>query len=101
MRLVATPVPSTAGILYSRATIDPWARTPPTSVTSPRTWENSGVHAGVVVGHTRIVPGSISEKCARLHLREVGRRMNDAGGSGHPTGADGEATQPRTGGLVV
>jgi hypothetical protein len=47
---------------YSRATIEPCAKTPPTSVTSPRAWENSGVHAGVVVGHTRIVPGSIREK---------------------------------------
>ena len=64
IRVVAMPVPRTAGIPYSHATIEPWARMPPTSVTSPRAGENSGVHAGVVVGHTRIVPGSIREKSA-------------------------------------
>src|SRR5829696_1168135 len=62
MRRLASPVPSTAGRPNSRATIEPWARTPPTSVTRPRAWEKSGVQAGVVVGHTRIVPGSIREK---------------------------------------
>jgi hypothetical protein len=72
MRPVATPVPMTAGMPYSRATIEPWARVPPTSVTSPRAWENSGVHAGVVVGHTRTVSGSISEKSS-------GERMTLAG----------------------
>ena len=72
IRCLASPVPSTAGMPNSRATIEPWARTPPTSVISPRVRENSGVHAGVVVGHTRIVPGSILEKSA-------GERMTLAG----------------------
>ena len=47
------------------------------SVTSPRAWENSGVHAGVVVGHTRIVPGAIREKSA-------GERMTLAGALTRP-----------------
>ena len=53
-------------------TIEPCVKTPPTSVIDPRAWENSGVHAGVVVGHTGIVPGSIREKSS-------GRRMTLAG----------------------
>jgi hypothetical protein len=57
---------------YSRATIEPCARTPPTSVTSPLAWENSGVHAGVVVGHTNIVPGSIREKSAGVRMTLAG-----------------------------
>ena len=64
MRCVALPVPITAGMPYSRATIEPWARMPPMSVTSPRAWAKSGVQAGVVVGQTRIVPGSICPKSA-------------------------------------
>ena len=56
---------------YSRATIEPWARTPPTSVTRPWACEKSGVQAGVVVGHTRIVhlSGSLEwfEAEARVH----------------------------------
>jgi hypothetical protein len=31
-------------------------------ITKPLAWENSGVHAGVVVGHTSMVYGSIFEK---------------------------------------
>ncbi|MCD6059200.1 MAG: hypothetical protein K0Q89_2730 [Thermomicrobiales bacterium] len=64
MRCVALPVPITAGIPYSRATIEPCARMPPMSVTNPRACANSGVQAGVVVGQTRIVPGSICPKSA-------------------------------------
>ena len=37
----------------------------------------------------------------RLHLREVIGRAYNAGWRGHPTRADGEAPQPRAGGLVV
>src|ERR671916_1243319 len=82
MRVVATPVPRTAGIPYSRATIEPWARTPPTSVTSPRACEKSGVHAGVVVEHTRIVPGSIREKSAV--------ERTTLAGAGYPAGPPGD-----------
>jgi len=51
IRSVATPVPITAGMPYSRATMEPCANAPPTSVTNPTAWEKSGVQAGVVVVH--------------------------------------------------
>ena len=51
-------------MLYSRATIEPWVRMLPISVTRPLAWENSCVQAGVVIGHTRMVPGCIFAKSA-------------------------------------
>ncbi len=38
---VASPTPSTAGMPYSRATMEPWARMLPMSVTSAVAWGNS------------------------------------------------------------
>ena len=40
---VATPVPSTAGMPYSRATIELWLNGPPTSVTTAEAIENSEI----------------------------------------------------------
>ena len=34
------------------------------SVTRPVAWAKSWVHAGLVIGQTRIVPGFISSKCS-------------------------------------
>ena len=62
--LGGNPKANTAGMLYSRATIKPCVRMLPISVTSPLAWENSWVQAGVVIGHTRMVPGCIFAKSA-------------------------------------
>ena len=56
-RCVATPVPSTAGMPYSRATMELWLSGPPTSVTTAEAIANSEVHAGVVMRATRTSPG--------------------------------------------
>ena len=62
IRRVATPVPSTAGMPYSRATIELWLSGPPMSVTTPEASANSGVHAGVVMLATRTSPACIWPK---------------------------------------
>jgi hypothetical protein len=59
MRLVATPVPSTARIPYSRATIELWLKGPPTSVTTADDIAKSDVQAGVVMPATSTSPGRI------------------------------------------
>ncbi len=59
IRRVATAVPSTAGMPYSRATIELWLSGPPMSVTTPAAMANSDVQAGVVILATRTSPGSI------------------------------------------
>src|SRR5215207_637619 len=58
-RRVATPVPSTAGIPYSRATMELWLKGPPTSVTTAEAMAKSDVHAGVVMAATSTSPGRI------------------------------------------
>ena len=55
--IVATPVPTTAGIRYSRATTAQWLRTPPVSVTTAAAVPKSGVHGGAVVTVTMMSPG--------------------------------------------
>src|SRR3990172_10846769 len=62
MRRVATPVPSTAGMPYSRATIEPWLSGPRTSVTIADAIAKSGVQAGVVIDATSTSPGRIWPK---------------------------------------
>ena len=54
--LVACPVPTTAGMPYSRHTIAAWLITPPTSVTQAPILAKAGAHEGEVVGATRISP---------------------------------------------
>ena len=44
--------------------MDPCARMDPISVTRPVAWAKSWVHAGLVIGQTRMVPGFISSKCS-------------------------------------
>jgi hypothetical protein len=57
-------------MLYSRATIEPWVRMLPISVTRPFAWEN------------RLGPGGrghrTHEDGARLHLREIGWGHDEA-----------------------
>ncbi len=62
IRRVATPVPSTAGMPYSRATIELCDSGPPTSVTTAAAIVNSEVHAGVVMLATSTSPGRIRPK---------------------------------------
>lgn len=65
---VALPVPSTAGMPYSRATIEPWLSGPPISVTTAEAIANSGVQAGVVMPATRISPGCKQRAHHRSHI---------------------------------
>ena len=62
IRRVATAVPSTAGMPYSRATIELWLSGPPMSVTTAAAMANSGVQAGVVMLATRTSPDRICPK---------------------------------------
>ena len=62
-RSVAAPVPSTAGMPYSRATIELWLSGPPTSVTMPDASAKRDVQAGVVISRDQDV--------AVAHLTEV------------------------------
>ena len=61
MRLVATPVPITAGMPYSRATMEPWLSGPPMSVTTADAIAKSGVQAGVVVGANEAILNLLAE----------------------------------------
>src|ERR1035437_7964900 len=56
MTLVASPVPTTAGMPYSRQTIAAWLMTPPTSVTQALILAKAGAQDGDVVGATKISP---------------------------------------------
>src|SRR3954469_3744625 len=52
MRMVPSPVPTTAGMPYSRATTAQWLRMPPVSDTTAAAVANRGVHGGAVVAAT-------------------------------------------------
>ena len=55
LRIMARhPAFATAGKPNSRATIAPWERTPPVSMTRPFARMNSGTQAGSVVGQTKM-----------------------------------------------
>jgi len=54
---VATPVSTTAGIPYSRATTAQWLGMPSVSVTTADAVRNKGVQGSEVVRDTRISPG--------------------------------------------
>src|ERR1700730_6200677 len=56
MVAVALPVPTTAGIPYSRATMAQWDRTPPASVTIAAAAANNCVQGAEVVSATRTSP---------------------------------------------
>ena len=55
--LVASPVPTTAGMPSSRATIAAWQARPPRSVTTAAAVFITGSQSGVVVSATRTSPG--------------------------------------------
>jgi hypothetical protein len=56
-RVVASPVATTAGMPYSRATREAWAARVPPSVTTAAARANSVVQAGAVARATRTSPG--------------------------------------------
>src|SRR5271165_146634 len=84
IRLVASPVPTTAGMPYSRATIAACDIEPPMSETAALILPNTGAELGAVTGQTRISPSRISP----IWLTSVSTR---AGPSTMPE----EAPQPR------
>ena len=73
-RTVASPVPTTAGMAYSRATREACAARVPPSVTMAAARANSGVHAGAVALATRTSPSR--------NPAEVLRAVHDAYRSG-------------------
>ena len=66
MRSVASDVPTTAGISYSRASTAGCAANPPALVTSPAIFGNSTCQAGLVISHTRMSPGWTASNSASL-----------------------------------
>src|SRR5829696_7535258 len=72
MRLVATPVPRTAGMAYSRATMELWLKGPPTSVTTAEAIAKSDVQAGVVIPATSTSPDCIWPKSSRPERTQAG-----------------------------
>ena len=66
------PVPTTAGMPYSRATTAQWLRMPPASVTTAETVAKSGVQGGAVNSATRTSPGrSRSASSSERTIRAV------------------------------
>ena len=72
IRLVALPVPTTAGSLYSRETIAAWDMIPPISETAAAIVPNTGVQLGEVTGATRISPGSSSPSRSTSRITRAG-----------------------------
>ena len=60
MRSVATDVPTTHGMPYSRLTVAAWVSEPPPSHTQAPMIANAGVQLGDVASVTRISPSSRS-----------------------------------------
>src|SRR5207302_1048292 len=69
---VAPGTPTTAGIPYSRATIDPCDIAPPISITRPPAVKKRGVQPGSVDGATSISPGlSVAPTGSRITRAEA------------------------------
>src|SRR6266566_4812414 len=84
IRLVASPVPTTAGMPYSRATIAACDIEPPMSETAALILPNTGAQLGAVTGQTRISPSRTSP----IWLTSVSTRAG-------PSTIPEEAPQPR------
>ena len=80
-RVVASPVPTTAGMPYSRATREAWAARVPPSVTTAAARANSGVHAGAVAFATSTSPSRNAAKSSGPCTMRTGpvARPADAG----------------------
>jgi hypothetical protein len=85
IRLVASPVPTTAGMPYSRATMAACDIAPPMSETAALILPNTGAQLGAVTGQTRISPSRISP----IWFTSVSTRAM-------PSTTPAEAPQPRT-----
>jgi hypothetical protein len=85
IRLVASPVPTTAGMPYSRATIAACDIEPPMSETAALILPNTGAQLGAVTGQTRISPSLTSP----IWLTSVSTRAG-------PSTTPEEAPTPRT-----
>ena len=81
-RAVAFPVPTTAGMPYSRATTAQWLRMPPVSDTTAAAVANSGVHGGAVVSTT-----STSRGCSLPRVRQRVKHARRTGGLAGGTAA--------------
>src|SRR6266699_4414634 len=90
IRLVASPVPTTAGMPYSRATIAACDIEPPMSETAALILPNTGAQLGAVTGQTRISPSLTSP----IWLTSVSTR---AGPSTTPEEAPTPLTSPSEG----
>src|SRR5205085_3221761 len=88
--LVAWPVPTTAGMPYSRATIAACDMVPPMSETAAAILPNTGPQLGAVTGHTRISPS----RTWPISLTPSSTRAV-------PSPTPGEAAYPRTFAPVV
>ena len=67
--VVASPVPTTAGMPSSRAMIDAWQVRPPRLVTIAAAVFMTGSQSGVVVSATSTSPGLKSARCVRFSIR--------------------------------
>ncbi len=70
--VVADPVPTTAGMPCSRATVAECDRRPPVSVISPPMRPKSTDHAGVVMGQTSTSPGLTWSNCSSERITRAG-----------------------------
>ena len=68
-QVVASPVPTTAGMPSSRAMIEAWQVRPPRLVTIAAAVFMTGSQSGVVVSATRTSPGLNSDSCVRFSMR--------------------------------
>ena len=90
IRLVASPVPTTAGRPYSRATIAACDIEPPMSETAALILPNTGARLGAVTGQTRISPSRISPIWLTSVSTRAGPSTTAGGGAAAPHQASEE-----------
>ena len=88
IRVVATWVPTTQGIAYSRAQIAECESSPPMSVTTPPAIAKRGVQGGAVLRQTRISPAcSVSLPASEWRIAGAAADDSLAGGDALDNGA--------------
>ena len=95
---MASPVPTTAGMAYSRATREACAARVPPSVTTAAARANSGVHAGAVAFATRTSP--VAEPGEVLRAVHDAYRSGGAARRGRMPDDDTLANLPFTAGFL-
>ncbi len=78
IRVVASPVPTTAGSSNSRATTAACESTPPVLVMRPPAIANSGTHDGFDEGQTMMSPGWTAPKSSWVRVSRAGPRAMPA-----------------------